>query len=174
VSSENPMMGYRINRKTVYLGRLLHHAWQPDWKSRLVRREAGAKWGGYDPHDVLQMEHPWGRLEGDLLHYSYTDVEDHFRRTVGYARTTAKSYHKMGKRFRWHKLFLSPLFSFIKGRDAGVYRRDQRAYLRLFEISFPLGVRTRCGFLNCASPRIWGGWSSTWSGRSGSLRKGTR
>jgi len=106
--------GYRINRRTFYLGKLLRYAWQPDWKLRLVRKDADPLWAGYDPHDRLEMAGRSGRLKGDLIHYSYTDLRDHMQRLVTYAEITANSYHKNGKRFQWHNLLINPPAAFLK------------------------------------------------------------
>jgi glycosyltransferase involved in cell wall biosynthesis len=106
--------GYELNRRTFYAGRFLKHSWQPDRKLRLVKMSAKPCWGGYDPHDVLQMEGEKGFLKGDLLHYSYKDIADHFQRLVKYAKTAAESYQQNGKRFRIINLLVNPPAAFIK------------------------------------------------------------
>jgi len=106
--------GYQINRRTFYLGKLLRYAWQPDWNLRLVRRDADPLWVGYDPHDRLQVSGADKRLRGDLIHYSYKDLEDHMQRLTAYARITAHSYHRNGKRFHWHNLLINPFAAFFK------------------------------------------------------------
>ncbi len=80
---------------------------------RLVRREL-ARWEGQDPHDYLAIDGKTHRLDGDLLHYSYTGVEDHFVRTVKYARVGAEAMIAKGRPFRWHKLVLSPWFRLFR------------------------------------------------------------
>ena len=96
------------------MGKLLRYAWQPDWKLRLVRKDADPRWVGYDPHDRLQIAGQSGRLKGDLVHYSYTDLRDHLQRLVTYAEITAGSYYQNGRRFHWYHLLISPLVAFIK------------------------------------------------------------
>jgi len=55
ISDNDPSIGgYEINRKVFYAGKLLEHAWQPEWRLRLVRTGA-ARWTGYDPHDKLEL-----------------------------------------------------------------------------------------------------------------------
>ena len=105
--------GYWINRRTWYLGAWIWHAWYPEWRLRLIRR-GSARWGGMDPHAALDFKGPAARLQGDLLHYSFRDLEDHIRRTVGYARTMARSYASRGRRFRWRCLVFSPFWAFFK------------------------------------------------------------
>lgn len=106
--------GYYINRKTVYLGKILEHAWQPDLKLRLVRRASSPRWGGYDPHDVMTITGKTDTLRGDLMHYSYRDVRDHFDRVVHYSGLVAESYKKEGRRFRLYNLVANPLYAFLK------------------------------------------------------------
>ncbi|WP_022851343.1 glycosyltransferase family 2 protein [Limisalsivibrio acetivorans] len=106
--------GYIMNRRTFYAGKMLAHSWQPDNKLRLVKRSANPRWGGYDPHDVLEIEGTKGKLNGDLIHYSYRDINDHFQRLLKYAKTAAMSYHKNGRRFSMFRLIFNPPAAFIK------------------------------------------------------------
>lgn len=105
--------GYWINRRTWYLGAWIWHAWYPEWRLRLVKR-GSARWGGMDPHTALDFKGTAGQLQGDLLHYSFRDLEDHLHRTIGYARTMARSYAARGRRFRWGCLLFSPWWAFLK------------------------------------------------------------
>ena len=105
--------GFWLNRRTWYLGDWIWHAWYPEWRLRLIRRGAGT-WGGMDPHASLRVSGPTKRLEGDLLHYSFRDLQDHLERTIRYSRTMANSYVKSGKRFRWSYLLISPWIAFFK------------------------------------------------------------
>lgn len=105
--------GYEINRLTWYLGDWLRHVWYPEWRLRLVRANR-AQWVGHNPHDRLEVNGNTGRLTGDIHHYSYRDIEDHFRRSIDYARISAESLAARGKTFRWHKLVLSPLVRFLR------------------------------------------------------------
>jgi len=107
--------GYMVNRRTYYMGKYLKYSWQPDWKLRLVRREKSPKWGGYDPHDSLKIDGSVEKIKGgDLLHYSYKDIYDHYQRMVKYARTAAQSYHKDGRRYSLFALLTKPAFAFVK------------------------------------------------------------
>jgi glycosyltransferase involved in cell wall biosynthesis len=105
--------GYFLNRRTWYLGAWIWHAWYPEWRLRLIRRGAG-RWGGMDPHASLTVDGKTGRVEGDLLHYSFRDLNDHLHRTISYSRTMAESYASRGKRFRWRYLLISPWVAVFK------------------------------------------------------------
>jgi len=99
--------GYLVNRRTFYLGDWIWHAWYPEWRLRLVQRTQ-AQWIGTDPHDLLSVAGTTARLRGDLLHYSYRDLEDHLLRTIKYAHIGATEILRKGGRFQGHKLLLSP------------------------------------------------------------------
>ncbi|HSA09934.1 MAG TPA: glycosyltransferase family 2 protein [Candidatus Paceibacterota bacterium] len=99
--------GFRLNRRTSYLGDWIWHAWYPEWCLRLVRRET-ARWTGADPHPHLLVTGDTEKLEGDLLHYSYANLQSHFERNIRYARTSADSLAQAGQRCRWYHLAISP------------------------------------------------------------------
>ena len=105
---------YEMNRLTFYLGKLLKHAWQPNYRLRLVRRAANPKWVGEIVHESLACDDAVARLPGYIIHYSYRDVNDHFERTIRYAKMSAQSYIKRGKKPSLAKIIFSPVFSFIK------------------------------------------------------------
>jgi glycosyltransferase involved in cell wall biosynthesis len=105
--------GWELNRRTFYLGDWIWHSWYPEWRLRLVRREL-AVWSGLDPHDRLEIKGQAGRLQGDLLHYSFVDLADHLHRSLRYARIGAASYRSRGRRFRWSQLLFSPWMAAVK------------------------------------------------------------
>jgi len=106
--------GFYVNRKTYYLGRFLEYTWQPEWRLRLVKKSATPKWVGYDPHGSIHIEGKTKKIKGNLYHYSYKDIEDHFNRTVRYPRQSAEAYYRMGRRFKIYNLTINPLVAFIK------------------------------------------------------------
>ena len=107
-------MGFRVKRRSDYLGKRLRYNWYPDRKLRLVKQSAQPRWEGYDPHDRLMISGPVGDLDGDLIHYSYKNMEDHFLRLVHYARIAANSYYEDGRRFYWYQPVTRSLSAFVK------------------------------------------------------------
>ncbi|GAB1429561.1 glycosyltransferase family 2 protein [Ignavibacteria bacterium] len=103
-----------INRRTVYLRKIMRRAWQPDYKLRLVRNDSRPEWTGYNPHDVLSAQGKPIKLKGEILHYSYRDILDHWQKTIFYARSTAESYAALGKSATLFNIIANPLFSFVK------------------------------------------------------------
>lgn len=112
--SRNKGAAYSVNRKTNYLGKLLHYAWQPDWNLRLVKKETQPYWQGLNPHDELKCNSSKQKLRGELVHYSYKDVRNHFDKTLDYAQISAKSYKERGRKFSIWNLLLNPIVAFVR------------------------------------------------------------
>jgi len=106
--------GYRMARKTFYLGRwILHGGWYPDWKVRLVRR-GRARWGGIDPHDRLEPEGPVGTLAGDLEHRTYRDITDHLLTIDRFTSVAAGELHARGRGGALAGMLLNAPAKFVK------------------------------------------------------------
>lgn len=108
-------IAFEMNRKVFYKGWPLNHAWQPEWRLRLVRRGA-CRWAGLDPHDYLEpvAGGTVGRLAGDLRHDSFATFADHFAAQIRHGRTMARSLAARGERGRRLKLVTSPAGAFFK------------------------------------------------------------
>jgi glycosyltransferase involved in cell wall biosynthesis len=105
--------GFYINRLNWYLGRWIRHAWNPEWRLRLARR-GKAQWVGLDVHEKLEVNGIAGRLSGDLLHYPFDSLSDHFQNTLKYAKLMADSLAREGRSCRWYHLVISPWLAFFK------------------------------------------------------------
>ena len=108
--------GYTMNRLTNYCGQWIHHSgWYPDQKLRLWRVENG-EWGGTNPHDKVELRagNTISHLAGDLLHYSYYTVQEHFERAEKYAVIAAQAMHQQGKRATWLNVVFSPTLKFLR------------------------------------------------------------
>ena len=89
-----------------------HSAWYPDYKIRLFRKDR-CEWGGYAPHDKVQVPGKTRKLKNELLHYIYTDIA-HFSATKNsYSTLTALDHYKNGKRARLIDITLRPLYAFL-------------------------------------------------------------
>lgn len=121
VARDDPGVGaYSMNRRVFYAGRFLDHAWQPEWRTRLVRRGAAA-WGGYDPHDKLDLTEAARsrglrveRLGGVMRHDSIPSIAEFLAKQASHSRIAARSYQAMGRRGSVGKLVVSPLGAFAK------------------------------------------------------------
>ena len=108
--------GYTFNRLTNYCGKWIHHCgWYPDSKLRLFKKGKG-KWAGSNPHDrfILNDVKNSGKIEGDLLHYSYYAIEDHIRQVNNFTNIAAMSAYNEGKRSSIMKMIVRPKIRFIR------------------------------------------------------------
>lgn len=117
-ATANPALpaGYELNRKVWYAGRFLNHAWQQEWRLRLVRR-GSAHWTGIDPHDKLELlapNAPVGRLTGDLRHDSIATFAEFLAKQCQHGRLMAQGLHARGKRGSLFRLLGSPPIAFAK------------------------------------------------------------
>jgi len=116
--------GYRLDRWTMFVGRFVH-AWSPEPMVRLFRREAG-RFGGVDPHDVVQVDGVVGALPGRLLHESYTSLGQYRERSSAYAVIAASSAFACGRRFGWARLIGSPVGAALRKVGHGAWRDGWR------------------------------------------------
>jgi glycosyltransferase involved in cell wall biosynthesis len=107
--------GYSMDRLTNYCGAWIRHGgWYPDVKLRLWDSRKG-RWTGTNPHDRYEMN-PGSRTEhlrGDILHYSYNNLADHYKQVEYFTTIAAKAYYDRGRKAPWIKLVFSPVVKFI-------------------------------------------------------------
>ena len=103
--------------QTNYCGSWVHHCgWYPDTKLRLWDSRLGS-WGGDNPHDKFELEKAYNQtshLKGDILHYSYYSLEDHYKQVTYFTDILAKAQYKKGKKAPLLVLLFSPVVKFIK------------------------------------------------------------
>lgn len=130
VTADDPgVVAARVNRKIWYRSRYLNHAWQPEWRLRLVRNGSAA-WTGLDPHDKLEVTSPAGRtidLPGTLKHDSFVSFADQLAKDSAYARLMAANLHQAGARGSRLRCCTSPVGAFAKQMLIKQAWRDGRA-----------------------------------------------
>jgi glycosyltransferase involved in cell wall biosynthesis len=108
--------GYYMNRLTNYCGHWVKHCnWYPDKKLRLWDSRKG-EWRGINPHDKYELfdgDKNTGFLKGDILHYSYYNVADHYKQVEYFTTIASKAYFEAGKKAPFFKLFANPIAKFI-------------------------------------------------------------
>ncbi len=108
--------GYYMNRLTNYCGHWVKHCgWYPDTKLRIWGRSKG-HWTGINPHDKYELfsgDKNAGHLKGDILHYSYYSIEDHYKQVEYFTTISAKAYFEKGKKAPLFKLIINPIAKFI-------------------------------------------------------------
>lgn len=108
--------GYYMNRLTNYCGHWVRHCnWYPDTKLRLWDSRKGF-WTGINPHDKYELKEgdkSTKHIKGDILHYSYYSVEDHYKQVEYFTNIASKEYVEAGKKAPFYKLVANPVAKFI-------------------------------------------------------------
>jgi glycosyltransferase involved in cell wall biosynthesis len=108
--------GYYMNRLTNYCGHWVKHCnWYPDTKMRLWDSRKGS-WTGINPHDKYELKEGdknTKHIKGDILHYSYYSIEDHYKQVEYFTNIASKAYVEAGKNAPVFKLFINPIAKFI-------------------------------------------------------------
>jgi len=130
--------GYYMNRLTNYCGHWVRHCgWYPDKKLRLWDSRKGS-WTGINPHDKYELfegDGKTGHLKGDILHYSYYSVEDHYKQVEYFTNIASKAFVEKGKKAPAFKLFVNPLAKFIDHFILHLGFLDGKAGYRISKIS---------------------------------------
>ncbi len=93
--------GYTMNRLTNYCGKWIRHCgWYPDTKLRLWDSTKG-KWTGQNPHDRYELIDTHAKtkhLSGNILHYSYYSIEEHYRQADKFSSIAAQAAFNKGNK----------------------------------------------------------------------------
>jgi len=80
---QHPVDGYWINRRFMFMGRWLRHAYYPNWNLRLFRHrfgryekltDAATASGDNEVHEHVVVQGSTGRLRCQMDHYAFPDV----------------------------------------------------------------------------------------------------
>jgi hypothetical protein len=110
------MDAYAMNRLNNFCGKWIHHSgWYPDRKIRLWKKGKGS-WGGVNPHDKVMMQQgsTIGFLQGDLLHYTVTSIEQFKLQQEEFALIAAKEIFNKGKKTSGLIIFMKAALMFMR------------------------------------------------------------
>jgi len=105
---------YRISRLSSYCGRFMRHSgWYPDHIVRLFKRGA-AKFSDDLVHEQILVDGETGMLDGELLHYSYENLEQVLNKVNQYSSASAQMLAQRGRQASLSGAVLHGLWSFIR------------------------------------------------------------
>ncbi len=107
---------YEMNRLSNYCGKWIYYSgWYPDKKIRLINKSKG-KFGGQNPHDKIMMyENSTVKfLLGDILHYTYYTVEEHYRQADKFSTIAANELFKKNRNTSALHIFVKTVAKFIR------------------------------------------------------------
>lgn len=107
---------YKIKSLVNYNGKWIRHCgWYPAWKLRFFHKSRAA-WNLAPVHESLVYPDNTkvDQLKGQLLHYSYSSIQDHKDKSTKYAKLKAESWIEKNKSLNIFKRLLGPSFKFIR------------------------------------------------------------
>jgi glycosyltransferase involved in cell wall biosynthesis len=126
INSSSTFAGYRIPRKTFFLGKWIKHCgWYPGYQTRLFRKDK-TKVTDRLVHEGYEVSGEMGFLKGDILHYSVTSITDYMRKVNQYSSLQAVEKAEK-KEIKFTDLLLRPVaahiqnFIFKKGFLDGIH-----------------------------------------------------
>ena len=109
--------GAWMSRLVWFMGRWIHHGdWYPDRKIRLFRREKStwAAEGGGQVHERLDVAGPCTTLRGDLLHYSFQNIQHYLVKHVQYSNVFLQTQTGKGRRWSLTHTLFRPLWRLFR------------------------------------------------------------
>lgn len=102
-------VAWEMPRLSWWMGRPVRHGtWYPDRRVRLFDRRR-ARWGGLDPHDLVEVDGPVGRLNEPLHHHPYRSLQEHLDTIDRYTARHAETAVAAGVRARpWDLALRAP------------------------------------------------------------------
>jgi glycosyltransferase involved in cell wall biosynthesis len=91
--------GFELNRHAIYAGKTINHCgWYPQWRLFLYRK-GKARWSGGEPHTVVDFRGSCTqRLRGDLYHFTYDSIRQHFAKNIISAHDSAVDMFKSDRK----------------------------------------------------------------------------
>ncbi len=106
---------YQINIKGNFLGKWIYHSgWYPSWKKRIYNKKY-FYWNNAIVHESLvgKIKFDLKNIKGDILHYSYENINDVKNKSDKYARLLAKNMIKNNIKPGFLKRIIGSSFKFI-------------------------------------------------------------
>ncbi len=111
LAAQAQAVGYFMPRKTYYLGDWIRYCgWYPDDKLRLFKKQHG-RWVGKALHEKVQVDGKTAKLQHDLYHHTYENIDDHLQKMNSF--TSVAASHKRGN-ISGAGIFLRTMFTFFK------------------------------------------------------------
>lgn len=96
ISSSTSSDGYRIPRKTFFLGKWMKYGgWYPDYNLRLFKKGKG-RFKERIVHESIEVEGVVGNTKNAILHYAYPDLASYMQSINKYSSLAADIMHTNG------------------------------------------------------------------------------
>jgi glycosyltransferase involved in cell wall biosynthesis len=114
LNTEPRYSGYRIKRKSFYLGSIIRHCgWNKDYTLRLFNKKYG-NFNDKSVHEFVELDGLIGCLNNDMLHYTYPDLRTHYQKMKHYAKLGAENLYRQNISSNPCAAIMRGFFKFIK------------------------------------------------------------
>lgn len=104
--------GFEFNRQNFFAGQWVRHCgWYPDWQLRLFKKDT-MQYELKEVHEYVKPVGKIGRLEGNLVHYTYASNQEYFTKLENYTTLDAQYLFKQKKEWSLIYQILKPLKEF--------------------------------------------------------------
>jgi glycosyltransferase involved in cell wall biosynthesis len=116
ISSSNACDGYRIPRKTFFLGKWIRHGgWYPDYNLRLFKRGMG-RFEERAVHEAVKVTGTVGRTKHAIEHYAYPDLASYLSTINRYSSLAVDVMAEKGispAKTSWFTIVLRQIYTFL-------------------------------------------------------------
>jgi glycosyltransferase involved in cell wall biosynthesis len=116
MASPDPHDGYRIPRKTFFLGKWIKYGgWYPDYNLRLFRKGNG-RFEERAVHEAVKVNGTVGNTQHAILHYAYPDLASYIASINKYSSLAVDVMAEKGipaRKTTWCNIVFRPVFTFI-------------------------------------------------------------
>jgi len=116
ITSSDPVDGYRIPRKTFFLGKWVRHGgWYPDLNLRLFRKGRG-RFEERAVHEAVTVDGKVGTTQHAILHYAYPDLASYLASINKYSSLAVDVMAEQGipaRKTTWINIVIRPVLTFI-------------------------------------------------------------
>ena len=110
----NIVSGYSINRVVYFLGRWWRKGgWYPEYRIRFFRKSK-VVWGGVDPHEKPIVNGMISKLDGEILHFTYKNIEEQLARLHNLSTIAARQEFNRGRKAGFSQILISPIVRTLK------------------------------------------------------------
>ena len=107
--------GYRIARKTLFLGHWIRHCgWYPGYVLRLFRRGADPRFTDDEVHESLRIQGTTGDLKHPMIHDTDPTLHHYLSKFNRFTSLGARQLYLSGRRFRLTDLVFRPIFTLFR------------------------------------------------------------
>lgn len=144
VQADESIDGYWINRRFIFLGKWLQHAYYPNWNLRLFKHGQGrfeklvegeTDSGDVEIHEHIVVHGRTGRLRSELEHYAFPSVESFIEKHNRYSNWEAQLQVELDEK-KGNAPLQDKRVSFHRRLKLATSRLPMRPFLRFCYIYF--------------------------------------